>query len=109
LLISLALRLAAQDAHFHNAPASSSELKNPYAGQKTAATAGSRLSRAWGMRLSLPACPPIRNYSIRGHKSVYRDQLQVANGLLMDCRFFPAGNTGTCLREANFKTETVFL
>ena len=43
LLISLALRLAGQDAHFHNAPASSSELKNPYAGQKTAATAGSRL------------------------------------------------------------------
>lgn len=43
LLISPALRLAAQDAHFHNAPATSSQLKNPYAAQKTAATAGSRL------------------------------------------------------------------
>src|SRR6202163_640167 len=43
LLISPASRLAAQDAHFHNAPASSSKLKNPYAGQKAAATAGSRL------------------------------------------------------------------
>src|SRR5271154_3420768 len=36
-------RLVAQDAHFHNAPVSSSQLKNPYAGQKAAATAGSRL------------------------------------------------------------------
>jgi len=43
LLISPALRLAAQDAHFHNAPVSNSQLKNPYAGQKGAATAGSRL------------------------------------------------------------------
>lgn len=43
LLICLASRLVAQDAHFHNAPASSSQLKNPYVGQKTAATAGSRL------------------------------------------------------------------
>ncbi|MGA7925983.1 MAG: cytochrome c [Candidatus Sulfotelmatobacter sp.] len=43
LLICPASRLAAQDAHFHNAPASSSQLKNPYAGQKAAATAGSRL------------------------------------------------------------------
>jgi glucose/arabinose dehydrogenase/mono/diheme cytochrome c family protein len=43
LLIFPASSLAAQDAHFHNAPASSSQLKNPYVGQKTAATAGSRL------------------------------------------------------------------
>lgn len=35
--------LVAQDAHFHNAPASSSQLKNPYAGQAAAALAGSRL------------------------------------------------------------------
>ena len=33
----------AQDAHFHNAPASSNQLKNPYAGQPAAAAAGSRV------------------------------------------------------------------
>ena len=43
LLIFPVSRLAAQVAHFHNAPTSSSQLKNPYAGQKAAATAGSRL------------------------------------------------------------------
>jgi glucose/arabinose dehydrogenase/mono/diheme cytochrome c family protein len=43
LVIFPASRLAAQDAHFHNAPASSSQLKNPYAGLKAATTAGSRL------------------------------------------------------------------
>jgi len=42
-LIFPASSLAAQDTHFHNAPASSSQLKNPYVGQKTATTAGSRL------------------------------------------------------------------
>jgi mono/diheme cytochrome c family protein len=35
--------LIAQDAHFHNAPASSNQLKNPYAGQPTGAASGSRL------------------------------------------------------------------
>lgn len=35
--------LAAQDAHFHNAPASSVQLKNPYSGQQAAVAAGSRL------------------------------------------------------------------
>jgi mono/diheme cytochrome c family protein len=35
--------LLAQDAHFHNAPASSNQLKNPYTGQPTAAAAGARL------------------------------------------------------------------
>jgi glucose/arabinose dehydrogenase len=35
--------LIAQDAHFHNAPASSNQLKNPYAGQHAAAVAGSKL------------------------------------------------------------------
>jgi mono/diheme cytochrome c family protein len=35
--------LKAQDAHFHNAPASSVQMKNPYTGQSTAVTAGSRL------------------------------------------------------------------
>src|SRR5277367_1821766 len=34
--------LLAQDAHFHNAPASSNQLKNPYAGQPTAAATGAR-------------------------------------------------------------------
>jgi len=34
--------LRAQDGHFHNAPASSSQQKNPYAGQPAAAAAGSR-------------------------------------------------------------------
>jgi mono/diheme cytochrome c family protein len=43
LSMSPALRLAAQDAKFHNAPPSSVQLKNPYAGQQTAATAGARL------------------------------------------------------------------
>src|SRR5438309_4953078 len=36
-------RLAAQDAHFHNAPTSSVQLKNPYAGQPAAVAAGSKL------------------------------------------------------------------
>jgi mono/diheme cytochrome c family protein len=35
--------LIAQDRHFHNAPASSNQLKNPYAGQSAGAAAGSRL------------------------------------------------------------------
>jgi mono/diheme cytochrome c family protein len=43
LCIFPALRLAAQDAQFHNAPPSSVLLKNPYAGQQTAVAAGSRL------------------------------------------------------------------
>ena len=38
-----ASKLAAQDAHFHNAPPSSVQLKNPYAGQHAAVVAGSRL------------------------------------------------------------------
>jgi len=42
-LICPGSKLIAQDAHFHNAPVSSSQLKNPYAGEKAAATAGSRL------------------------------------------------------------------
>src|SRR5258708_2194886 len=37
------LKLAAQDAHFHNAPTSSVQLKNPYAGQSAAVAAGSKL------------------------------------------------------------------
>jgi glucose/arabinose dehydrogenase len=35
--------LVAQDAHFHNAPSSSSQQTNPYAGQHTAIVAGSKL------------------------------------------------------------------
>jgi mono/diheme cytochrome c family protein len=41
-----ASRLAAQDAHFHNAPASSAQLKNPYARQPAAVAVGSRLYTA---------------------------------------------------------------
>ena len=36
-------KLAAQDAHFHNAPASSLQLKNPYSGQAAAVEAGAKL------------------------------------------------------------------
>jgi glucose/arabinose dehydrogenase len=43
VLIFLASMLLAQDAHFHNAPASSKQLKNPYAGQQAAVAAGSKL------------------------------------------------------------------
>ena len=43
LLIFPASQLVAQDAHFHNAPASSNQLKNPYAGQPAAAAAGARV------------------------------------------------------------------
>jgi glucose/arabinose dehydrogenase len=35
--------LAAQDAHFHNAPSSSSQTKNPYAGQPQAIAVGAKL------------------------------------------------------------------
>ncbi|MGA9965302.1 MAG: PQQ-dependent sugar dehydrogenase [Terriglobales bacterium] len=38
-----ASKLAAQDAHFHNAPTSSNQLKNPYAGQHAAVVAGAKL------------------------------------------------------------------
>jgi mono/diheme cytochrome c family protein len=43
LWMLLAVFLHAQDPQFHNAPASSVHLKNPYAGQQAAAAAGSRL------------------------------------------------------------------
>jgi glucose/arabinose dehydrogenase len=43
LCISLASTLSAQDAHFHNAPTSSSQSKNPYAGQQSAIAAGAKL------------------------------------------------------------------
>lgn len=39
----LAPHLVAQDARFHNAPASSRQQKNPYAGQTAAVSAGARL------------------------------------------------------------------
>lgn len=38
-----AATLPAPDAHFHNAPTSSKQLKNPYAGQQTAIAAGAKL------------------------------------------------------------------
>jgi glucose/arabinose dehydrogenase len=38
-----ASKLAAQDAHFHNAPTSSNQLRNPYAGQHAAVVAGAKL------------------------------------------------------------------
>jgi mono/diheme cytochrome c family protein len=43
LWIFVASRLAAQDAHFHNAPKSSVQQLNPYAGQTAAVAAGARL------------------------------------------------------------------
>ena len=43
LFIGPAAMLHGQDANFHNAPASSKKLKNPYAGDKTAAAAGAKL------------------------------------------------------------------
>lgn len=43
LWIVFAALLHAQEAQFHNAPASSIHMKNPYAGQHAAAAAGSRL------------------------------------------------------------------
>jgi mono/diheme cytochrome c family protein len=46
LFIFPASMLNAQDTHFHNAPASSDQLKNPHAGQSTAAVVGSRLYAA---------------------------------------------------------------
>ena len=45
LLVSASM-LQAQDAHFHNAPASSNQLKNPYTGQQAAIAAGSKLYAA---------------------------------------------------------------
>jgi len=45
-LIFPASTLTAQDAHFHNAPASSSQVKNPYAGQQAAISAGAKLYSA---------------------------------------------------------------
>jgi glucose/arabinose dehydrogenase len=46
VLIFAASILIAQDAHFHNAPASSNQLKNPYSGQRAAIAAGSKLYTA---------------------------------------------------------------
>lgn len=40
---SVASRLAAQDAHFHNAPATSAQQTNPYAKQDAAVAAGGKL------------------------------------------------------------------
>jgi glucose/arabinose dehydrogenase len=39
----LPCQLPAQDAHFHNAPASSAHLENPYAGQQAAVAEGAKL------------------------------------------------------------------
>jgi glucose/arabinose dehydrogenase len=46
LLLCLSPHVAAQDTHFHNAPASSTQLNNPYAGQHAAVLAGSKLYTA---------------------------------------------------------------
>lgn len=43
LSIAVNVQVEAQDAHFHNAPASSAQEKNPYAGQRTAIAEGARL------------------------------------------------------------------
>jgi len=49
LLAFVVLRTAAQDAHFHDAPASAAEQKNPVAGQSTAVAEG---AKAYGMYCS---------------------------------------------------------
>jgi glucose/arabinose dehydrogenase len=41
--ISAGSALMAQDAHFHNAPAASAQVKNPYAGQAAAVRAGAKV------------------------------------------------------------------
>ena len=46
IFIFPASMLNAQDTHFHNAPASSGQLKNPYTGLSAAAAVGSRLYAA---------------------------------------------------------------
>jgi glucose/arabinose dehydrogenase len=45
VLVSMTLNpsVKAQDAHFHNAPRSSAQLKNPYGGERTAVIQGSKL------------------------------------------------------------------
>jgi len=43
LFICAAASLLAQDAHFHNAPSSSSQATNPYAGQQQAIAVGAKL------------------------------------------------------------------
>ncbi|HVO63784.1 MAG TPA: c-type cytochrome, partial [Terriglobales bacterium] len=43
LLVFPVFRLSAQDSHFHIAPASSAQMKNPYAGDRAAVVAGSKL------------------------------------------------------------------
>jgi mono/diheme cytochrome c family protein len=43
LLLLPGLRLHAQDPHFHNAPASAAQQKNPLTGQHAAVQAGARL------------------------------------------------------------------
>jgi glucose/arabinose dehydrogenase len=45
-LVFCGARLRVEDTHFHNAPASSKEMKNPYAGQQAAVSAGSSLYQA---------------------------------------------------------------
>jgi mono/diheme cytochrome c family protein len=46
LLLFPGLRLNAQEAHFHNAPASATQQKNPVAGQHAAVQAGAKLYAA---------------------------------------------------------------
>jgi len=43
LLIFSVWQVSAQNAHFHNAPGSSTQMKNPYAGNQAAIKAGSKL------------------------------------------------------------------
>lgn len=45
-LLFLAAQAPAQDAHFHNAPTSAAQEKNPYAGQSSALAAGAKLYAA---------------------------------------------------------------
>ena len=43
LIVIVGSRLIAQDAHFHDAPAASAQLKNPFAGQDAAVATGANL------------------------------------------------------------------
>jgi glucose/arabinose dehydrogenase len=65
--------LAAQDAHFHNAPASSVQLKNPYAGQQAAVAAGSRL-----YTMNCGSCHGIKARGTGNNPALYQGPTQSA-------------------------------
>ena len=64
----------AQNAHFHNAPASAAEMKNPFSGQAAAAAAGKKLyaqncAQCHGNNLQgIGPAPALDNASTKGAK-----------------------------------------